>query len=340
MARYRTIKPELFADEKLSVCSRDARLLFIGLLPFCDDMGRAQFSPKRIKLQVFPGDDDVSPDTVECWVQELAEAGVLRLYQYGRQVYLWIPHFLRHQRIDRPSHTDLPAHPDDTGPECICFSCKEHNNGDLRHSRSRVHASVPAGTPRRKLDERSSNKTRGENVPLEVGSVSRKTYTPTAAEQNPEPPAEQPEPEPETRDHQVETRAENRRAEFAALTEIASKMLQLLEIPPNVQILDTLRDSIRINAKSRGVSLELSGQGILARAAYLSTESPPESWLQWFDDARYEYVQQGDKRLSMQGVRARPVCGGKLCSEGWEPYTVNGARVLRRCPDCVRLWEE
>ena len=38
-----------------------ARLLFIGLWNFADDEGRLVYSPKRLKMQIFPADDlDVS----------------------------------------------------------------------------------------------------------------------------------------------------------------------------------------------------------------------------------------------------------------------------------------
>jgi hypothetical protein len=117
-------------------------------------------------------------------------------------------------------------------------------------------------------------------------------------------------------------------------------MLQTFEIPFNDHIFHTLTDSIRIKSRSRQCTPELAAQMIAARAALLTTESPPEDWVLWFADSRYEYVPQGDKRLSIRSIEARPVCGGKLCEEGWEPYKLNGHRRLRRCPDCVKLWKD
>lgn len=39
-------------------------------------------------------------------------------------------------------------------------------------------------------------------------------------------------------------------------------------------------------------------------------------------------------------VYARPVCGGPGCQEGWEVVKVGGIPVLRRCPNCERLWRD
>ena len=63
MARIRTVKPEFWTDEKVVECSIPARLLFIGLFNFANDMGCLERSPKRLKMQIFPADAlDCEPD--------------------------------------------------------------------------------------------------------------------------------------------------------------------------------------------------------------------------------------------------------------------------------------
>ena len=105
MARIRTVKPEFWSDEKLAECSRDARLLFIGTWNFADDEGRMEYSPKRLKMQIFPGDTiDVAP-----LVTELAKAGLVILYRVADRDYLQIPRFRKHQRIDHPQPSTAPA---------------------------------------------------------------------------------------------------------------------------------------------------------------------------------------------------------------------------------------
>jgi hypothetical protein len=56
--RIRTIKPEMWADEKVGQLSRDARLLFVGLITMADDEGRLRGCPAAILGHVFPYDDD------------------------------------------------------------------------------------------------------------------------------------------------------------------------------------------------------------------------------------------------------------------------------------------
>jgi len=72
MARIRSIKPEFWSDEKLAECTLGARLLFMGMWNFADDEGRMENSPKRLKMQIFPGDDiDVTALVGELAVQKL-----------------------------------------------------------------------------------------------------------------------------------------------------------------------------------------------------------------------------------------------------------------------------
>ena len=60
MARKRMLSPEFWTDEKLGDCTRDERLLFMGLISQADDEGRGQGNPKLVKALVFPYDDDIT----------------------------------------------------------------------------------------------------------------------------------------------------------------------------------------------------------------------------------------------------------------------------------------
>lgn len=105
MARIRTVKPDFFTDEKLAECSRDARLLFVGLIVHADDAGRMAYSAKRVAMQVFPGDQvDVSP-----WIGELTTQGIICLYEVDDHRYLSIPNFNRHQKVNKPTPSRYPA---------------------------------------------------------------------------------------------------------------------------------------------------------------------------------------------------------------------------------------
>lgn len=106
MSRIRTIKPEFWEDEKLGKVSRDARLLFVGLISLADDDGRLRANPTLIRAQVFPYDTKTD---VSAWLEELSRARRIILYQADGESYAEIPKFNKHQKIDRPSPSKLPA---------------------------------------------------------------------------------------------------------------------------------------------------------------------------------------------------------------------------------------
>lgn len=343
MARYRTIKPELFADEKLTEVSRDCRLLFLGLLCFVDDKGRKRYNSARVKNEIFPGDEDVSPRQVDAWIQQLARTGVIRLYNDPAEEgkLLWIPHFTHHQRIDRPSHSDIPAHPFDRDPDCQCHACrKERGDGDLQHyhrNERRNGRGRPVSTTPRVVPDSSGNP---RDVP-EDSLCSVVECSVVKANTTPTPEQNGIDPQSEHGWDKLPDIAKDRRAESATLDEIAKRSLQLLEISSNPLILKALTDTIKARSKLKGCTLEAAAQQLMAGAALVKTEQgEPEHWQQWFEDQRYVYVPLGDSRIEDWREHARPVCGGKLCIEGWEPVTVNGVKVLRRCPNCVQAWQD
>lgn len=102
MARIRTIKPEFWTDEKIVECSPSARLLFVGLWTFSDDRGVHQASVKRLKMEVFPG-DDVSVADVEKMIGELRSVGLIREFQHEGNSYWHVVHFRTHQKIEKPT---------------------------------------------------------------------------------------------------------------------------------------------------------------------------------------------------------------------------------------------
>jgi hypothetical protein len=337
MARYRTIKPELFADEKLTACTVDARFLFLGLLPFCDDMGRKQYSARRIKAEVFPVDVEFTVDVVDELLKQLAAVGVIELYDHGKGHYLRIPHFLRHQVINRPGHSEIPPSPteDPTQPWCRCKGCQI--NGNARNGRRflKEHTEDSLSTHGAFTDD--SLRTHGVSTTGSgsgIGSGDGVSTTPTAT------------PTPASTDHSAgsppsaERSEKHRSSPWIAVAGIAGAIFRILGIEPKPLILQSLSETIIIRAQVEQCSVELAANRIAGRAAMVARETLPVSWEQWLADARYDYVPQGDKRITSKGQMARPVCGGKLCSAGWEPVLVGGERRLRRCPDCAQLWRD
>lgn len=107
MARIRSIKPEFWTDEKVVELSAFARLLFIGIWNFCDDEGRMVYSPKRLKMQIFPA------DSVDCseLVGEILRNQLVSIYVVDGIEYLQVNGFAKHQKIDKRSASKLPSPP-------------------------------------------------------------------------------------------------------------------------------------------------------------------------------------------------------------------------------------
>ena len=76
MARIRTIKPEFFTSIVVASVSIPAAMAFVGLWTHCDDAGRAVDDARLIKAALFPLRDEVTPEVVEGYVEELAQAGL------------------------------------------------------------------------------------------------------------------------------------------------------------------------------------------------------------------------------------------------------------------------
>lgn len=102
MARIRTTKPEFWTSEQVTSCSREARLLFIGMWNFCDDAGVHPKSFMRLKMEVLPG-DDCTVHQIEGWIEELIKAGLVIEYSAEGKSY-WQVSGWKHQKIDKPTY--------------------------------------------------------------------------------------------------------------------------------------------------------------------------------------------------------------------------------------------
>lgn len=99
MARIRSIKPDFWTDEKIVELDFADRLLFIGLWNFCDDHGYFNYRPKRIKMQVFPGDDY---DVVK-GLRTLFDSSLVALYGTSEGVVGHVRGWTKHQRVSNPT---------------------------------------------------------------------------------------------------------------------------------------------------------------------------------------------------------------------------------------------
>ena len=106
MARIRSIKPKFWDDIKIGRLSRDARLLYIGLWSFSDDIGVVIGDSIWLKSKVFPY-DQIQVQQFEKWIKELVINGFICLLSYNEERFIYLPNFTRHQVINRPNAEDL-----------------------------------------------------------------------------------------------------------------------------------------------------------------------------------------------------------------------------------------
>jgi hypothetical protein len=101
MARIRTIKPEFWVDDTMVDLDPVAKLLYIGLWNFVDDEGYLEFSVRRIKMMIFPGNDY----DVDGALRSLLECSRIFRKDCDQGEIIFLPHFTQHQKISHPTPT-------------------------------------------------------------------------------------------------------------------------------------------------------------------------------------------------------------------------------------------
>jgi uncharacterized phage protein (TIGR02220 family) len=104
------IDPDFWSDEKLGMCNRDERLLFMGLISNADDEGYGRGRAKLLKSTIFPYDEDLKSTTVEKMLINLSKLNLVILYKVDGQEFYYLPNFTKHQTINRPTHSKLPKY--------------------------------------------------------------------------------------------------------------------------------------------------------------------------------------------------------------------------------------
>lgn len=110
--RIRTIKPEWLDDERIVCASPEARVLTIALILLADDHGRGRASLPVLAGRVFPGSANPREDASKA-LDELARLRFVVVYEVDGQSYYQVRNWAKHQRVDRPSKSQLPEPPDE-----------------------------------------------------------------------------------------------------------------------------------------------------------------------------------------------------------------------------------
>ena len=100
MAKYRTIKPEFWEDEKIAQLPIPCRLFYIGTWNFADDNGVFRGNAAMMKSKIFPYDCSLRTSDVSKWISALVKIGMLIPLDYKNEKFYKIRAFLNHQKID------------------------------------------------------------------------------------------------------------------------------------------------------------------------------------------------------------------------------------------------
>ena len=111
MGRIRSIKPTVFSSRTVAGWPIDVRWTFVGLWTYVDDDGPGGDAPRRIKAEVRPRHDRITPAKVIRHMQRIVIDGPLCRYDVDGKRYLHIVHWHEHQRINRPRRSTLPPCP-------------------------------------------------------------------------------------------------------------------------------------------------------------------------------------------------------------------------------------
>lgn len=103
------MKPEFPQSETMGRVSREARLLFLQLFTLVDDEGRARGNPELLRGLLYPYDSGLEVTTVDGWLRELVRERAVRVYVVRGEQYLEVRQWKKHQKIDHPTRSKLPA---------------------------------------------------------------------------------------------------------------------------------------------------------------------------------------------------------------------------------------
>lgn len=106
MARNRMIKTKFWDDTKIGRISRDARLLYIGMWNFADDLGVIIADSVWLKSKVFPY-DSIQIQQFDKFCHELLRNGFISLFSFRNEKFYYLPNFSRHQKINKPNYEEV-----------------------------------------------------------------------------------------------------------------------------------------------------------------------------------------------------------------------------------------
>ena len=97
----RIIKESIRTSKSINKLSDFNFRFWAYLLTYVDDYGRGSADPELLKGFVFPRRKSVTEATIQKGLTDLANAGLIHLYEVGGESYLYFPTWSQHQRIQQ-----------------------------------------------------------------------------------------------------------------------------------------------------------------------------------------------------------------------------------------------
>lgn len=108
----RQIKASFWTDTGLiQHLTREQRMFYVGLWQLADDSGCLFDDPFAFKIQLFPGDADITPEVLREWRDRLVELDKLVPYEAEDKKCLYLKNFHKHQTLRSPAGPTVPLPP-------------------------------------------------------------------------------------------------------------------------------------------------------------------------------------------------------------------------------------
>lgn len=115
MIQKRMVFAKIWESKQIGKISREARLLYVGLITLADDDGRVTGDAAALRSKIFMRDDDITGHQVKSWIDEVVAAKLVYRYTVDEEDYLVHPNWFRYQNLrrDRFHQSVLPPPPQD-----------------------------------------------------------------------------------------------------------------------------------------------------------------------------------------------------------------------------------
>lgn len=117
MADGRMLKKQISRSKKLAELKTDsARLLYTWIIPHLDVKGRLEADPHLVKGEIVPRIATFDLENIQEYLEDMAEVGLIKLYQHEGDQFLELVKFSDHQHLreEKEGRSHIPS-PDNSG---------------------------------------------------------------------------------------------------------------------------------------------------------------------------------------------------------------------------------